>query len=110
MPLEPDLNGPLKIRGEEDNIHREGSEQQSSKSVCHSPYRSEPLVESRSCPDDMEELFLQQRKKKVNIKLDEQSTFDNIWHAYGSGCTFYDREIWGQFGSSFLKGFITLNK
>lgn len=74
MPLETDLNGPLKIRGEEDNIHREGSEQQSSKSVCHSPYRSEPLVESRSCPDDMEELFLQQRKKKVNIKLDEQST------------------------------------
>ena len=96
LPLESNLNGPLKIRSEKENIHREGSEQQSSKSVCHSPYRSEPLVESRSCPDDTEELFLQQRKRNQYWIMH----FDNIWQAYGSGRTFYDTEIWRQFGSS----------
>ena len=34
-----------------DDIHREGSEQQSSKSVCQSSCSNEPLVDGRSFPD-----------------------------------------------------------
>lgn len=60
------LNGLLKFRREEDNLHREGFAQQSSKSVCHSPYPSEPLIESRPCPDETEEFFLQQKKSISN--------------------------------------------
>ena len=41
-----------------ENIHRQGSEQQPRRSECHSSCRYEPLVDSRSCPDETEDVFL----------------------------------------------------